>query len=338
MNYKFGLAALGGTFDHLHAGHKQLLDRAFENSAKVIIGLVTDSLLTDKSQPQALQSHKTRKIELVKYLDSMGYSGRSEIVDLTDIYGPTVTDRQIEAVFATEDNLKNLKKINLKRVENGFSELEQVLVPFVFSTDNMPVSSSRIRSGEIDREGNLYFDLFGKKKRFNLPEELRPALKKPFGKVIKKLRPNNLTIQQFSHSFTIAVGDIAAINLYRLGIQADISIIDYKTMRHGLTEDDQKELSKLQSISTIMRAVNQPGTIERRAVGVLKKALSNLLETKYKQVVLIEGEEDLMTIPAILLSPLETFVLYGQPEKGIVVVKVTEKKKKEASSILSKMR
>ena len=42
------------------------------------------------------------------------------------------------------------------------------------------------------------------------------------------------------------------------------------------------------------------------------------------EVIRIEGEEDLLTMPAILLSPLGTYIIYGQFEVGMVVVEVTE--------------
>jgi uncharacterized protein (UPF0218 family)/phosphopantetheine adenylyltransferase len=338
MNYKFQLSALGGTFDHLHIGHKRLLDTAFKYSLRVIIGVATEQLTTGKAMPASMESFKQRSIGLKDYLESKGYLSRVDIVELSDIYGPTITDENIQAIFATEDKLENIKKINLKRVENGFGELEQVLVPLVFSTDSLPVSSSRIRNGETDREGNIYFDLLSEKKRFNLPEELRSSLKKPLGKVIKKFRPNNLTMQQFNNSFTIAVGDIAAINLYKLGIAAHINIVDYKTKRHDITDQEKKTLSEIQKLSDVTTTDNQAGTIERRAAGVIRRSIGSYLLTSKMQVILVNGEEDLMTIPAILISPLDSLVLYGHPEKGIVIVKVTESKKKEVLSIFNKMR
>jgi GTP-dependent dephospho-CoA kinase len=83
---------------------------------------------------------------------------------------------------------------------------------------------------------------------------------------------------------------------------------------------------------------NQAGTIERRAAGVIRRSIGSYLLTSKMQVILVNGEEDLMTIPAILISPLDSLVLYGHPEKGIVIVKVTESKKKEVLSIFNKMR
>jgi hypothetical protein len=51
----------------------------------------------------------------------------------------------------------------------------------------------------------------------------------------------------------------------------------------------------------------------------------------------IEGEEDLLTLPAILYAANDSFVIYGQPYEGIVIVKATPTKKKEIQAILKSM-
>ena len=50
----------------------------------------------------------------------------------------------------------------------------------------------------------------------------------------------------------------------------------------------------------------------------------------------VKGEEDLLALPAILLAPLHSIMLYGQMDMGIVMVEVTEEKKKEVMEILKK--
>jgi uncharacterized protein (UPF0218 family) len=51
----------------------------------------------------------------------------------------------------------------------------------------------------------------------------------------------------------------------------------------------------------------------------------------------VEGEEDLLTIVAVLYAPDGSFVVYGQPNEGIVVVKATPEKKDEANKLLNEM-
>ena len=51
---------------------------------------------------------------------------------------------------------------------------------------------------------------------------------------------------------------------------------------------------------------------------------------------IVKGEEDLLALPAILFAPLNSVVLYGQIDLGVVMVEVTEEKKKGVEEILKK--
>jgi hypothetical protein len=51
---------------------------------------------------------------------------------------------------------------------------------------------------------------------------------------------------------------------------------------------------------------------------------------------LIEGEEDLAVLPAILLSPLSWVVIYGQPEEGLVYIPITQEIKLKSLKLLQK--
>jgi len=47
--FKYGVTCLGGTFDHLHLGHKLLLTNAlFYTRETIIIGITSSSLLSNK--------------------------------------------------------------------------------------------------------------------------------------------------------------------------------------------------------------------------------------------------------------------------------------------------
>jgi uncharacterized protein (UPF0218 family) len=65
----------------------------------------------------------------------------------------------------------------------------------------------------------------------------------------------------------------------------------------------------------------------------IRKALRESLES----VILVDGEEDLLTLPCVVESPDNGFVIYGQPSKGIVVVTTSPIVKKEVSSLLDQM-
>ena len=52
---------------------------------------------------------------------------------------------------------------------------------------------------------------------------------------------------------------------------------------------------------------------------------------------MVEGEEDLMGFPAVLLAPDDSVMIYGQPDVGIVWVPVSKSNKKLARDLLEKM-
>jgi uncharacterized protein (UPF0218 family) len=54
--------------------------------------------------------------------------------------------------------------------------------------------------------------------------------------------------------------------------------------------------------------------------------------------IVVDGEEDLLTLAAVLFAPDKAFVVYGQPHEGVVVVKVTEEKRAEAQELLDSMK
>lgn len=61
---------------------------------------------------------------------------------------------------------------------------------------------------------------------------------------------------------------------------------------------------------------------------------ARMTPSKQTYVILVSGEEDLAVIPCILLSPLETLVLYGQPDKGMVEIEVTLEIKNSLCTLL----
>ena len=79
---------------------------------------------------------------------------------------------------------------------------------------------------------------------------------------------------------------------------------------------------------------NPQGTITLEAILAIKKALE---ENEHTHIV-VKGEEDLLTLIAVLYAPENAFVVYGQPYCGIVVVKVTLERKARAQEFLNAMK
>jgi uncharacterized protein (UPF0218 family) len=84
-------------------------------------------------------------------------------------------------------------------------------------------------------------------------------------------------------------------------------------------------------------AINPPSQITSDLVATINQALISLTPHSRPQTILVKGEEDLAVLPAILLSPLNTAIFYGQPQQGLVAIRVTETKKHQALQLLQKL-
>jgi pantetheine-phosphate adenylyltransferase len=147
------LVAVGGTFDKLHKGHKKLLEFSFEIGEKVVIGLSSDELVKKLQKPHEVASYEERKRNLILFLKEKGFINRFELIPLKDRYGITLIHPDLEALVAGEENKIIAEKINEERVKKGLKPLEIFYVTLVLAEDNKPISSTRIRRGEINEDG-----------------------------------------------------------------------------------------------------------------------------------------------------------------------------------------
>jgi pantetheine-phosphate adenylyltransferase len=143
---KYRKVAVGGTFDHFHAGHKVLLDKAFELGDNVIIGVTSNAYAKEKSE-----SYSARKRNLETYLKGKSY----EIVELEDAYGPAIADREMDAIVVSSETEARALEINVIRQKRSLEPLEIVIVPMLMAANGRRISSTRIRRGEIDSKGGV---------------------------------------------------------------------------------------------------------------------------------------------------------------------------------------
>ncbi len=152
---KYNKVAVGGTFDELHRGHKKLLSKAFEVGEKVVIGLSSDEFVGKMGKPHITASYAERFRVLEDYLEQYSLVQRSEIVPLNDPYGLTITGKGIAALVVSRETAKAAETINTIRIKAGLSPLNVVTVNMVPAENCAPISTTRIRKGEIDRNGHI---------------------------------------------------------------------------------------------------------------------------------------------------------------------------------------
>jgi len=329
MPYKYQHLVVGGTFDRLHAGHRQLLLHAFKLGRQVTIGITADDFPTAKIANGQTSILSERKKTLKRFLEKNHLLKRTKLLVIKDIFGTTKTDKTINAILVTRETIRNALKINRWRADHGLYRLTVELMPLIKSADHKIVRSSRIRLGQIDRSGNIYGRLF--MRRLQLPQDMRGKLRKPLGEVYHQLKSVKISPQLNwgPNGLMIAVGDIISQNLQKQKIVASVKIVDFRSRREPIKNVADPKIK-------IKPIVNRPGYIYPRAAFQIRRAINDALLTKKPQIIVVLGEEDLLALPAILLAPLGTVVLYGQMGVGVVMVRVTEEKKQEIVKLIQR--
>ncbi|MBC7112664.1 MAG: DUF359 domain-containing protein [Candidatus Methanomethyliales bacterium] len=158
-----------------------------------------------------------------------------------------------------------------------------------------------------------------------LPERLRSELSKPHGLLLTGDLDSNVDsvlslIRQENPPKVVVVGDYALTGFIKFGYMPSLGIYDRKTKRFPFPLTlEPTEVTK-----------NPPGHISDEAV----LAIRRLISSPSPSLLYVDGEEDLLSIPAILHSPEGSFVIYGLPSKGMVVIKVDKEIKKKVTKIL----
>lgn len=162
-----------------------------------------------------------------------------------------------------------------------------------------------------------------------LPEGLRSSLKRPLGQLFPSTAAAVKHLRKLSPTRLIAVGDRVTADLLSAGVSPDVSVVDFVVMRAAATEKIKKAIDSFDA--RVIRVKNPAGTITHE----LRRALK---EAKPPLKIVVEGEEDLATLPAVLSAPLGSVVAYGQPEEGVVLVEVTKAKRQEFAALLKQFK
>jgi len=156
-----------------------------------------------------------------------------------------------------------------------------------------------------------------------LPKSLRNELAKPFGKIIQKI-PTNLISEK-----TITIGDVTTHKFNLENVNQFLSIIDFNVQR-------KHEFNTILDLGfkdeKIKKVKNKPGTVSCELFTTVK----TLITSKEKNIILVEGEEDLAVIPSVLLSPLDYKIYYGQPNMGLIQIIVNLEIKEKVFDLFQK--
>ena len=162
-----------------------------------------------------------------------------------------------------------------------------------------------------------------------LPDSLRDQLKIPLGVLLPIGQDDKTNIQKYlsDNSYIITVGDRTTEKMIDFDLIPSLQIID------GLEKRIKRDIIKLGSAFEL-KIDNPAAEITLESIEIIKKAFS--LNPPIRLTV--NGEEDLLVLPACIHAPENSVILYGQPNKGLVLVQITTEIRNKAQALLDLMK
>ncbi len=161
-----------------------------------------------------------------------------------------------------------------------------------------------------------------------LPDSLREQLKIPLGELLLEETTTKENIQKHlsENSYIITVGDRTTEKMIEYGLIPSLQIID------GIEKREKRKPIVLEN-TTELTVDNPPAEITTSSIDLIKDAL----KMKSPVRILVSGEEDLLVLPVCIHAPDNSIVLYGQPNEGLVIVKITPEIRNKTQRLLDLM-
>ena len=163
-----------------------------------------------------------------------------------------------------------------------------------------------------------------------LPDKLRDLLKTPVGKLVDE---KGLVELLKNEKHIISIGDQVTYTLLKHDIEPSFCVVDFKT-RRGKCEKEIIDVLKSFGKKAVV-VENPPGTISDDLVNTIKLAIENIEAGSIR--IEVVGEEDLASLPALYFAPPDATIIYGLPNKGVLVVKPTKEMKHKVREVLDEM-
>ena len=162
-----------------------------------------------------------------------------------------------------------------------------------------------------------------------LPDSLRDQLKIPLGVLLRIGQDNKRNIQKYlsDDSFIITVGDRTTEKMIDFDLTPSLQIID------GFEKRIKRDIVKLGDAFEL-QIDNPAAEITLQSIEIIKKAFTMNPPIRLT----VNGEEDLLVLPVCIHAPENSVILYGQPNKGLVLVQITAEIRNKAQALLDLMK
>ena len=163
-----------------------------------------------------------------------------------------------------------------------------------------------------------------------LSDSLRNQLKIPLGILLPESQADKINIKKHlpENSYVITVGDRTTEKMIDYSLIPSLQIVD------GQEKREKREPPTLSDIATELVVENPAAEITPQSIEIIKQAFTMQSPIRVN----VNGEEDLLVIPVCIYAPDNSIVLYGQPNEGLVIVKVTPEIRNKAQTLLDSMK
>ena len=155
---------------------------------------------------------------------------------------------------------------------------------------------------------------------------MRDDLKEPLGDIYTETE----TLLAAADEPIVTVGDIVTYHLLEEGYRPEVAIVDGKTKRERV---EQQVLNAIEEFEERIDVANPQSTL----TDDLLEAISTAVDNAESTVIVVDGEEDLASLPAVLAVPEGGSVVYGQPNEGMVLVPVDDDSKERCRTLIARM-
>lgn len=163
-----------------------------------------------------------------------------------------------------------------------------------------------------------------------LSDDLKDTLKGYIGQLVDE--PTLLKLLK-KEQHIVSVGDKVTYTLLKHGFSPILCIVDFILERKPYPPEMKAFIKDFGKVH--MKIKNPPGTITDELWDAIKTVFQNPQTNPV--CIEVDGEEDLASLAAIYLAPPGVTVIYGLPNKGVVVVQATTAHKKKVKEVLDRM-
>jgi uncharacterized protein (UPF0218 family) len=164
----------------------------------------------------------------------------------------------------------------------------------------------------------------------SLPRALRAELKEPLGPIYTEAAE----LLADAGDPLVTVGDVVTYHLLRADRRPDVALVDGKTKREAVEDDVWAAIA---GFDRRVEVPNPAATLSASLLAELRATLDRADAGTGTTLLVVEGEEDLAALPAVLAAPDGASVVYGQPDEGMVLAGTTPEHRAVVRDLLERM-